>query len=322
MSHFDRRNFIRASTGVALSSVYANPFQVQAADPTAIVSVKLPIPPRFQWDELDGYCGECSIQQAALAYGTYVSQYVCRGIININQRSQLLVAVNDQTVLTALRLTSTAWDYNRSANPQFQAYYGWVKQHLSLFHPVLIVAYAQGLADPDYDHIMLASGFSSTDTTTYHATDQFLFNDNYSTVVLNRTASTLTDTRRMRGNGALNEFCIPTNVCYGTAITGILDTSKLALPVQVLLNTQSEPDVITGASPVMFNASVSISGLTVGKSYSLYRYNDYRNVPTINYAASKYSAVVNFIATKTTYSVAATIASNTIATFRCLPAGK
>jgi hypothetical protein len=125
----------------------------------------LPIPPRLQWDELDGYCGECSIQQAALYFGTYVSQYVCRGIININQKSQLLVGVNDQTVLTALKLTSLAWDYNKARKPQFQSHFGWLKQQLNLKRPVLITTYVQGLSDTDYDHIMLATGFTSTDAT-------------------------------------------------------------------------------------------------------------------------------------------------------------
>lgn len=321
MPPMNRRNFVRTAAGTAILSQFAIPSVLQAVTPAA-TTVRLPIPPRLQWDDLDGYCGECCIQQAALGFGTYVSQYVCRGIININQKSQLLVAVNDQTVLKALKLSSLAWDYNRAAKPQFQSHFGWLKQQLSLMRPVLITAYVQGMSDTDYDHIMLATGFISTDATTYRATDQLYFNDNYSATPLVRTASTLPDTRRMLGNGATNEYCIPTNICFGTAITGIYDDSKLALPVQVLLKTQSEPDVIAGAKPVMLNATVSISGLTVGKTYSLFRYNDYRTVPTINYTASKYSAVVNFVATKTTATIPATIMSNTMATFRCLPLGK
>ena len=88
--------------GTAVSAVYGTYDNLAAAAaPLSVTTTSLPIPPRLQWDELDGYCGECSIQQAALYFGTYVSQYVCRAIINPNQKSQLLVAVNDQTVLTA-----------------------------------------------------------------------------------------------------------------------------------------------------------------------------------------------------------------------------
>lgn len=46
------------------------------------MSVSLSIPPREQWFERNGYCGECAIQQAALFYGTYASQKVIRGIVN------------------------------------------------------------------------------------------------------------------------------------------------------------------------------------------------------------------------------------------------
>lgn len=283
---------------------------------------QLPIPSRLQWEELDGYCGECSIQQAALYFGTYVSQYACRGIINTNQLSQLLVAVNAQKVLTALRLTSTEFDYNRTASPQFLPWFGWVKQHLYLKHPVMIVAYVRGLSDPDYDHIMLATGFTSTDSTTYRATDLLCFNDCFDPLVKTRVASTLNDNRKMRVNGAKYPFCIPTTTCYGCAITGIQDTSLAALPVQVILNTWSEPDIIAGAKPATLNATVSISGLTIGKSYSLYRYNDYRTVPTTKYAKSVYSSVVQFVANSTAATYPVLIPSNSVAVFRCLPAGK
>ena len=40
--------------------------------------VKLDMPPRVQWQDNDGYCGETSVQMAALYYGAYVSQYVAR----------------------------------------------------------------------------------------------------------------------------------------------------------------------------------------------------------------------------------------------------
>ncbi len=313
-----RRQMFGVATGAALGLQHALPTMAQAA---TLVS-QLPIPSRLQWEELDGYCGECSIQQAALYFGTYVSQYACRGIINTNQLSQLLVAVNAQKVLTALRLTSTEFDYNRTASPQFLPWFGWVKQHLYLKHPVMIVAYVRGLSDPDYDHIMLATGFTSTDSTTYHATDLLCFNDCFDPLVKTRVASTLNDNRKMRVNGAKYPFCIPTTTCYGCAITGIQDTSLAALPVQVILNTWSEPDIIAGAKPVTLNATVSISGLTIGKSYSLYRYNDYRTVPTANYAKSAYSSVVQFVANSTALTYPVLIPSNSVAVFRCLPAGK
>ena len=313
----------RTMLGTAVSAVYGTYDNLAAAAaPLSVTTTSLPIPPRLQWDELDGYCGECSIQQAALYFGTYVSQYVCRAIINPNQKSQLLVAVNDQTVLTALRLTSAKFNYNQAANPKFAGYFGWVKQHLALKRPVLIVSYVKGLSDPDYDHIMLATGFTSSNSTTYVGTDRLYFNDCYSPSANMRVASTLSDVRRMRVNGAKYEFCIPTNICYGTAITGIADTSGATLPVQLKLASWSEPDVMAGAAPATLNATVSVTGLIAGRSYSLYRYNNHLNVPTTNYVRSNYTSVVNFVATNPTATFPASMISNGVAVFRCLPAGK
>ncbi len=313
----------RTMLGTAVSAVYGTYDNLAAAAaPLSVTTTSLPIPPRLQWDELDGYCGECSIQQAALYFGTYVSQFACRAIINPNQKSQLLVAVNDQTVLTALRLTSAKFNYNQAANPQFAGYFGWVKQHIALKRPVLIVSYVKGLSDPDYDHIMLATGFTSSNSTTYVGTDRLYFNDCYSPSANMRVASTLSDVRRMRVNGAKYEFCIPTNICYGTAITGIADTSGATLPVQLKLASWSEPDVMAGAAPATLNATVSVTGLIAGRSYSLYRYNNHLNVPTTNYVRSNYTSVVNFVATNPTATFPVSMISNGVAVFRCLPAGK
>jgi hypothetical protein len=315
------RRKVFASTSVALVLGSLGDLRAQVVSPTA-VTVRLPIAPRLQWEELDGYCGECCIQQAALYFGTYVSQYVCRGIINPNQKSQLLVGLNEHQVLSALRLGYAAFGYNKVPSPQFPAYFVWLKQHLSLLRPVLITAYVRGLSDPDYDHIMLATGFTGLGTVNYNPADQLAFNDCFHPLVFNRAAATLSDNRRMRVNGAKYEYCIPGAICYGCAITGIQDTSRLALPVQISMATWNEPDLMAGAAPVMLNGTVTVSGLIPGKSYCLYRYNDYRVVPTANYAKSSYSSVLNFVAPVASVSFPVTIPSNGVAVFRCLPAGK
>jgi len=316
----NRRNAL-ISASAALNVGVLGKLRAQTVGTTA-VTVRLPIAPRLQWDELDGYCGECCIQQAALYFGTYVSQYICRGIINPNQKSQLLVGLNEQQVLSALRLGSVTFAYSRVPSPQFPAYLVWLKQNLSLLRPVLITAYVRGLNDPDYDHIMLATGFTGQDTVNYNPADQLAFNDCFNPLVFNRPAAKLSDNRRMRANGAKYEFCIPSTICYGCAVTGIQDTSRLALPVQISMATWSEPDLMAGAAPVMLNGTVTVSGLIPGKSYSLYRYNDYRVVPTTNYAKSKYSSALNFVAPVASVSFPVTIPSNGVAVFRCLPAGK
>ena len=77
-----RRNFLTATTlGLTSAGI--------ASAQTAPTTIRMPIAPRRQWDEKNGYCGECSIQQAALYFGTYVSQYVCRAIIKTNKANCL-----------------------------------------------------------------------------------------------------------------------------------------------------------------------------------------------------------------------------------------
>lgn len=315
-----RRNFLPVASA-ALGSGIAGKLHAEAQTPKRVAS-RLPIQPRLQWEELDGYCGECCVQQAALHFGTYVSQFVCRAIINPNQKSQLLVGLNEQSVLSALRMNSVAFDFTRAPIPQFPAYFVWLKQQLALQRPVLITAYARGLRDLDYDHIMLAIGFTADDIMSFKSADMLAFNDCFQLVSCNRTAGTLSDNRRMRGNGAKYEFCIPNSVCYGCAVTGIQDASRQALPVRIVLESSSEPDLMAGELPLPLKGTVSMNGLTVGKSYTLYRFNDYRVVPTTNYAKSAYASAQNFIATGSTMLFPVSIPSNGVAVFRCLPAGR
>jgi len=186
----------------------------------------------------------------------------------------------------------------------------------------LITAYARGLRDLDYDHIMLAVGFTADDIINFKSSDTLAFNDCFQQVACNRTAGTMSDNRRMRGNGARFEFCIPNAVCYGCAVTGIQDASRQALPVRIVMESSSEPDLMAGELPLPMKGTVSINGLAVGKSYTLYRFNDYRVVPTTKYAKSAYSSAQNFIATGSTMLFPVSIPSNGIAVFRCLPVGR
>jgi hypothetical protein len=45
-------------------------------DPSAVDAntTVLDIPPRFQWENGHGFCGETSIQSISLYYGSYISQ--------------------------------------------------------------------------------------------------------------------------------------------------------------------------------------------------------------------------------------------------------
>jgi hypothetical protein len=283
-----------------------------------LASVQLDIPPRLQWDENSGYCGEVSIQSIALFYGAYISQYRIRAIIDPSQEQDTLVPHNSGPIFDALRLNYAAWNSN-SARPQYQPFLVWVKGHLAQKHPVIFDVFSQGLDDPDYDHIITATGFTSPDTTIYHDTDTLVFNDNYAATPFTRTFGSLPDTRSMNGNGAAYTYCLPRDFDYGCAVTGIKDDSGTALPVYVAVDQWNEPNLVLSAAPVPMSAVVTIRSLTAGSDYVLLRYNSYQTVPTNNYLASSYSKATYFSATGATRSINDTFLSDATVIYRCIP---
>jgi len=109
---------VNRKSGVVLGLAWA------LAGPWARASVQLDIPPRKQWDNNNGYCGECSIQQCALYYGTYISHYRAREIIDPTQQQDVWVPDNSGPIFDALRLNYVAWNSDQ-AIPQYQNYLVW-----------------------------------------------------------------------------------------------------------------------------------------------------------------------------------------------------
>ena len=282
-------------------------------------SVDLDIPPRAQWGNNSGYCGECSIQQIALYYGSYISQYRARQIIDPTQIQDALVPANSGPIFDAMRLNYVAWNSNLNA-PQYQNYLVWAKSHLAQRHPVIMDVYAQWGSDPDYDHIVPVTGFASADTNAFHAADTLVFHDNYSATPFTRTFGSLYDTRALNGNGATYEYCLPRDIDYGCAVTGINDQSGAALPVSLKVDRWDEPNISLGEAPVKMNATIQVSSLAAGSAYVLLRYDDYHNVPTSNYLTSAYTTATTFVATNNTQTLSDHFMSDGTVIYRCVPA--
>lgn len=281
----------------------------------------LDIPPRLQWDEKNGYCGECSVQQIALYYGAYLSQYKIREIFDPTQKRDLWIENNGPT-LKALRLKSEQWNFGQS-QPQWKKFLVWMKQHIRLGHPVIMGVFYWDPEDPadDYDHIVPAIGAVSKDFSRYLPEDTLTFNDDYTFRHFTRRFSTMADTRSMEENGDRYEFCIPKLVDYGCAVTGIRDDEKKTLPVRVKVNRWDEPDPWQGEAPVTMKATVTVRSLEPGRSYVLLRYNDYKKVPVKNFLASAYAVSWRFKATGKTASFSDSFKSNGVAIYRCVPSG-
>lgn len=291
---------------------------VPASFRQGVSTTLLAIPPRQQWGEKNGYCGETSIQSFALYFGTYASQYRIRAFINPDQQSQLLIGVNEQTALRALHLKFEQWNSN-SPTPQSQNYLAWVKQRLQKGAPVIGTLYIKGMTDPDYDHIVPVIGFrSSFATSRYHASDTLLFNDNIASTTLARTFGTLAATRRGTNTGRFT-YAIPSRVDYGCAVTGIVDTLRETVPVRLQVDRSSEPNLIAGAPPVTLNATVNIQSLVPGKTYSLLRYDDPSRVPDSGFLAKGgYTSTRTFTATAATQAFTDRFLSNAVVTYRCV----
>ena len=277
----------------------------------------LDIPPREQWDNNGGYCGELVIQQIGLYYGTYVSQYQARAIVDPAQQVEIWVGYNDNVVLDALRMTYERWDQTQ-ATPQYRNYLVWTKQHIHNLHPVSIAVYYSGGEDTDYDHIVAAVDAQSSDWSSWHGDDTLSFNDGYERTAFTQQFSELYDTRAMSHNGARFDYCVPQDVDYGTAVTGIRDDLGETVPVQLTLDRWNEPNVSQGERAVYLQATVTARSLVPGNSYVLLRYDDYRQVPTSNFLASQYSWSKSFTAAGTTYTYQDQIPSNGVSIYRCV----
>ncbi len=289
------------------------------------ISKQLDIPWRHQWLNDNGYCGELCIQSIALYYGTYISQYWAREFADGEVIAGCEVDPpygNASDVYDLLKLNWTRWNY-RQSEPQYKKFLNWTKDKLNKGYPVLFGAYLSDCDDEDFDHIIPAIGFNAASVNNYSDNDTITFYDNFTPAQsYTRTFGSFFDTRRMNRNGATYDLCLPKNVDYGDAITGIEDYYDECYPVKLAVNCNDEPNPDEGESPVNMAATVTVSGLTVGNDYMLLRYDDTDDIPSYNFADSVDDAlsVIYFTATAATMTFNDTIWSDDLAVYRCCDA--
>jgi hypothetical protein len=279
------------------------------------VSRHLDIPARLQWDNDGGYCGETSIQMIGLYYGNYISQNSCRIIAG----GEVLIGNdNGEVALDKMAFNYEAWDYTKPA-PQYQNYLVWLKKQLCQSHPVIIGVFVDGETNTEYDHILPAIGFSSVDTNSFNNTDRLDFNSCYDPSFFSRTFQSIWDTRSMMGNGATNTYCIPRDVDYAVAVTGIKDVDHVTKPVQLTINRWDEPNVSIGESPATITATIKIDSLVIGENYALLRYNTFSSVPAAHFSEAGTYSTQYFTATAKQQIFTASFLSNSCAFYRCVP---
>jgi hypothetical protein len=276
--------------------------------------LKNDIPPRLQWENNNGYCGEVSMISAGLYYGQYLSQYDVRanassGASQSLVNSQLLLGLNDDIAAKGLRLK-----YERKSSASSSSFYAWVKNHVSLGHPVIIgvfnnenILYGDSNlnhGDNEYDHIVPVIGFGSNHPfgNTYYLDDVIIFSDNgmytpqnseppayyYSLEIQKFLANRQTANA---SNG--NIYSLPKDpvIKYGIAITGIMDNKNETLPVLLTTSSNAElPEITDGKNtrPVAssFDLTVTVSKLVPNVNYNLYLYTKETEVPVDSFNAN------------------------------------
>jgi hypothetical protein len=257
------------------NSTYAAAPQVARPVPSGMgttTTVVIDIPPRVQWENNYGYCGEVALISAGLYYGQSLSQYTVRalasgGMTQGNIASQLLIGTTQNAATAAQKLGLNYLEKETTDNSLF---YAWVKNQVALGHPVFI-----GISIPptkpgnEYDHIVPVVGVGSMHanpkTDGCYDDDVFMISDNGVNVSGGPTANaenTYTidnaympfyynfpvGTGNCSNTTPANPQSIaiyslvmdPTIIKYGIAITGIADTTTETLPVRVSSNLAYE----------------------------------------------------------------------------------
>lgn len=288
------------------------------------------IPPRYQWENNSGYCGEVSLVSAGLYYGQYLSQYDVRAIICGQcgeDTCQMLLGVNDAQAAQALRLR-----HERKITQDSKEFLRWVKHHVTLGHPVIIgvmnneyLLYGDTnsvAGQPDYDHIVPVIGIGSDMPFSgkYEENDVILFSDNglitvngnnpavpgnknvpyyytyrFGSFVGNREKANLPNGHPYTLVQLPNEDQGDSIFNYGIALLGI-DGEEETLPVQISTNWNYEAPAIRDSSntrpkPMPLELSAKISNLQPGVKYFLYRYKNEQDVPRSNFNQESHTYV-------------------------------
>lgn len=266
------------------------------------------IPARRMWGwgpGLHGYCGSQSFQMAGIFFGNWVSEQLVRYAAG---DAEVLIGANADLAAKHLKYEFEEWNFNREKTPQSTEFIKWVKGEVDLGHVVIVGWYERKPGgDEDYDHIMPVVGYQldahSGEVNGLWHHDLFL-NDTTFTHgdELRASRSWCSQTE----NPVLPyDFCLPNKYDYGISIKNIVDTSGELYRTQLTAppgewyepNWGKEDQVHDAPKPWKMTAIVS--GLTVGDTYTVLRFDAPESVPTSDYMNGAYTNYVVFTAKDT-----------------------
>ncbi len=281
----------------------------------------LDVPPRLQWNENSGYCGETSFICAGLYFGQYCSQFTARemaspGVPQSDPSSQLLLGVNDRRAAEMMRLQTIEFDSR--AQRSTDELLAWVKRQALAGHIVIIGVFNNGIilgewtsvqdGDSEYDHIGPVLGIKSNEPLDsrpgeYLPEDELTFCDNglfgpsigspptMYQFLFPYTFKSFPGTRVEANNPNGPIYMLkntPPN--YGVAVTGVVDPDRVTVPVRLRSSSDTEPQIDHHSNvppePVPITLTATVSLPDPEASYNLYQYDRFEKVPTTGFNAA------------------------------------
>jgi len=248
------------------------------------------------WDPLRpnksvGWCGEASIQMAALYYGAYFPQGI------INQAGEPahpdLYGEDIPQALDALGLFTSTY-VNRVGESNLPAFLEWIKEELRNGHPVFVGVkiYPDEHSTWAYDHFVLVVGYTA---------DGLIYNTN---IEGQRERSVELLSSRQGGYAFANRF----NDYFGYAITGFQ-------------HTREEPRVFLLVQAETFHEvelEVTQIDLEPGAKYTLRRFCVLSEGPTGPVSVDAACWAETFVAEAASHTIVHKVDRDEIAIYRCL----
>ncbi|UJR17106.1 hypothetical protein I4U23_004002 [Adineta vaga] len=248
--------------------------------------IRLNIPPRLQWDNDNGFCAETAIQSIGLYYGAWISQKLIRIINNgeyLLQKTSIDDCRDPLHTLSVLHFIYNEWDWVNSSQPQFRSFCRWMKRSILYGHPVIFGVCLEGAGFEEYDHIVPAVGIRYENEDEYDSKDELIYYDLFDKNEMKRCMNEeeFGSTKKSICDKDYAEYgCIPLNIDYGIAITGIVDEDQVTVPVHLSVSACEEPNPDFNEDPIEMIGIVKMTNLVVGNAYVLLRYSSYEHVPT------------------------------------------
>lgn len=257
----------------------------------------LPAQPGFQWNDAGGYCGSWAIQRAMLTKGAYISQGQTRAhTVPGGGNDNEILSTNIEVAFKNLKILAEGFDYKSHLLPQQDAYFRWLKKQLVQGHPVtwMIMWDGQeypiyGLEPPAglYGHVEPVIGIQSN----HPLTDENVYDDDvavhFTDGGLNTVYKPISSLGGMWAKVGDKGHCLDGRYCigpysFGWGIQGYADDTAYP-PVHLSLSispSASEPDTRAGEPPKPIHGTVTISDVTPGSTYHLYRWDSVEDALT------------------------------------------